>query len=69
MGHYFGTERGMKMARKRHTDEDTLKLLREIEVKQAATCSQPVVAWVSAMRRITTDASGSAGWAGALPLR
>ena len=36
LGHYFGTERGMKMARKRHSDEDILKLLREIEVKLSA---------------------------------
>ena len=36
LGHYFGTERGMKMARKRHSDEDLLKLLREIEVKLSA---------------------------------
>ena len=48
------------MARKRHSDEDILKLLREIEVKlasQAATCSRRVVAWVSARLRITTGAS------------
>ena len=35
-GHYFGTGRGMKMALKRHSDEDILKLLREIEVKLSA---------------------------------
>ena len=34
--HYFGTERGMKMARERHSDEDILNLLREIEVKLSA---------------------------------
>ena len=33
LGHYFGMERGFVMARKRHSDEDILKLLREIEVK------------------------------------
>jgi putative transposase len=36
LGHYFGMERGFVMARKRHSDEDILKLLREIEVKLSA---------------------------------
>ena len=36
LGHYFGMERGFVMARKRHSDEDVLKLLREIEVKLSA---------------------------------
>ena len=36
LDHYFGTERGMKMARERHSDEDILKLLREIEFKLSA---------------------------------
>ncbi len=35
LGHYFGMERGFVMARKRHSDEDILKLLREIELKLA----------------------------------
>ena len=35
-GPLFWHGRGFVMARKRHSDEDTLKLLREIEVKQAA---------------------------------
>jgi putative transposase len=46
------------MARKRHSDEDVLKLLREIEVnlsagsrQQAASCSRPVSAWVSSDAR------------------
>jgi hypothetical protein len=34
LGHYFGTEKGLDMARKRHSDEDILKLLREVEVKR-----------------------------------
>ena len=33
LGHYFGAGKGLDMARKRHSDEDILKLLREIEVK------------------------------------
>ena len=36
LGHYFGMERGFVMARTRHSDEDILKLLREIEVKLSA---------------------------------
>ena len=35
LGHYLGTERGFVMARKRHSDEDILKLLREVELKLA----------------------------------
>ena len=35
LGHYFDTGKGLDMARKRHSDEDILKLLREIEVKLA----------------------------------
>ena len=34
--HYTGSERGLGMARKRHSDEDILKLLREIELKLTA---------------------------------
>jgi putative transposase len=36
LGHYFSTGKGLDMARKRHSDEDILKLLREIEVKLSA---------------------------------
>jgi hypothetical protein len=36
LNHYFGMESGFVMARKRHSDEDILKLLREIEVKLSA---------------------------------
>ena len=32
LGHYFQRLKGDVMARKRHSDEDILKLLREIEV-------------------------------------
>ena len=35
LGHYFGTGKGLDMSRKRHSDEDILKLLREIEVNLA----------------------------------
>jgi len=35
LGHYFGTRRGFEMARKRHSDEDILKVLREIELQLA----------------------------------
>ena len=35
-GPLFWHGRGFVMAQKRHSDEDTVKLLREIEVKQAA---------------------------------
>ena len=33
LGHYFQRLKGDVMARKRYSDEDILKLLREIEVK------------------------------------
>ncbi|MFQ6550702.1 IS110 family transposase, partial [Aestuariibius sp. 2305UL40-4] len=36
LGHYICRERGLGMARKRHSDEDVLKLLREIELKLTA---------------------------------
>ena len=36
LGHYFGTGKGLDMARKRHPDDYILKLLREIEVKLSA---------------------------------
>ena len=36
LGHYIGRERGLGMARKRHSEEDILKLLREIELKLTA---------------------------------
>ena len=36
LGHYFGMERGFVMAWKRHSDEDILKLLGEIEVNLSA---------------------------------
>lgn len=46
MGHCIGQERGWEIARKRSSDEDVLKLLREIELKlaegddvQSACCS------------------------------
>ena len=54
------------MARKRYSDEDILKLLREIGVKLSAGSDVQSacrgVAWVSARRRITTDGNGLAGW-------
>ncbi len=52
------------MARKRHSDEDVLKLLREIEVKLASGSDVPSACRGVGISEATysSGASGSAGW-------